>query len=494
MQIDRNMPYIFSAVSGLVTGIAFLHPSMWVLCILGPLFFLLILSNQLHKTGEAFLQGVVFGTVYLGAVFVWMWQALPLDWLLDTSWLIGTFSVFVGWFLSSTVLGLSFGFFAVGAQYLIRTSPYGLLGVPLIWILCEYLRAWLFSILFLGSGSLLGAHFSIGFIGYPLAHVDALVPFARIGGVYGLSFAALFLAVAFFAIYTQPWSFRKQLRYMIGVFIGVVGLGGVIGMSITPTLQNVSIAVIHTNFPTKAHLTEEEANIRMETLHTLMRGLVEKETLPDVIVFPEDSRFLGSLYRQKQLEEYTDVVLEGRETLIIDSSRLDDETNYARSKIFYYNTGAKDLTLSEKRFLVPGGEYIPYFYRLFLRATGNSDALSAFDQARSYESGEETKVVSVDGLTIGALFCSEIVSPNLYQNLYKNYKPDVLVNVASHGYFHGSNVLYEQILAIAKAHAVQNNTPFIQASNVAPSFVINARGRVIVESSWENNETLELKI
>jgi len=92
--------------------------------------------------------------------------------------------------------------------------------------------------------------------------------------------------------------------------------------------------------------------------------------------------------------------------------------------------------------------------------------------------------VSVHGVRIAGLLCSDIVSPYLYRKFVQEQKPDLLINLANHFWFHGSRTLHSKTLQMARVHAVQNRLPMIVANNVAPSFALDPAGRVIAQSSW----------
>ncbi len=98
--------------------------------------------------------------------------------------------------------------------------------------------------------------------------------------------------------------------------------------------------------------------------------------------------------------------------------------------------------------------------------------------------------VSLKGVKIGGLLCSDLLSPSLYPSLVREGSAEVLVNLANQFWFHNSRILYWKTLQLARVHAVQSRTPFVLANNAAPSFVLDRQGNVLVESRWGETSVL----
>jgi len=142
---------------------------------------------------------------------------------------------------------------------------------------------------------------------------------------------------------------------------------------------------------------------------------------------------------------------------------------------------------------MPVGDYLPYFLTAILNLTGHQDWIVNMEMSRGYEKGENLTVVEYDGVKIGGLMCSEVVSPYLYKGLARN-GAEILISVASDAIFKGDKLLLGQLLAIAQTRAAENNRYFIQAANQGNSFIINNQGKVMVKTEKIGNEVVSAEV
>jgi apolipoprotein N-acyltransferase len=364
----------------------------------------------------------------------------------------------------------------------------------LLWIFFEYLRAIGLSVFWAGPGALIGAHWSFGFLGYALAGNKFFLQFAGIGGVYILSFLIVFINGIFCHIFIlfKNLPFNRKKFFLITsplliIIICLIIFGIKLNDNHYPNSRYFKVAVIHTNFPNFFTITWEDFSKRLLVMADLLKKAKEEKIEPDIIVFPEDSRFLA-YYTNPQYNEFFKNVFEGKEKLVIDSARLDDGGNI-RSVLYFFNTKSGEKQNYKKMLLMFNGEYLPYIVSFAARLIGQSGWVDDFNNFRSYSKGEEITSGEFDGIKMGALFCSEIVSPELYRSVTKK-GAEVLINIASDAAFHNSSLLVKQMLDTAKVRAVENNRYFIQAGNSGPSFIIDNKGRVVMFSDNPGAEIL----
>jgi apolipoprotein N-acyltransferase len=85
--------------------------------------------------------------------------------------------------------------------------------------------------------------------------------------------------------------------------------------------------------------------------------------------------------------------------------------------------------------------------------------------------------------------CSDGLSPVLYTEDVRKGAA-LLTNLSSHGWFHRSELMYELSKRIGKVRAVENRRWYVRSAHETPSFVVDAFGRVTVESAWNESEPL----
>ncbi len=483
--MNTKTAIFISVLSGLLLGLSFNYAQyIWFISLVAIVPFFFVLDRLVVHTKKAFLLGWLFGSAFLGTVLIWFWQTLPLDWLGVDSALLGTGIVFVSWASLTAVFALFFGL----ATFLFCKSRkrnfFDIFLITFIWVFFEYLRMWGYAILTFGEESLFGPHFSVGFVGYVLSENYSLLQFANIGGVYTLSAIVVIVNSVLFWIFSQKeYLIRKKLISSV-VFVIMLGVISAVLAYAPDTYKDssrvIKVATIHTSFSSVAG----SKNNKISVVKRLFEDIRDSGESPDIIVLPEDIRFLTTLKRNKELNSFMYDIFGDTETLIIDSSRMFNEIGEVKSRIHYYNTRTKESVADEKQFLLPYGEYTPLLYKYFLTLIGQKDLVKRLDDRRGYTKGDNERVVaSFKDIKIGALFCSEALSPSLYRNLTNKYGADILVNLSSQSWFHGSKIIYNQTKAVAKVHAVKNKRAFIQSGNMSPAFILNSSGEIIIESN-----------
>ncbi len=249
---------------------------------------------------------------------------------------------------------------------------------------------------------------------------------------------------------------------------------------------------MHTKLNSFFEISNEDAKKRLNVYYDLLKELQDKEEKPDMLIFPEDSRFLRDLIKEKNDYEFFNNIFGEKDVLIIDSSRVRDDSSKLKSRLFYYSPRQGVLDKYDKIFLTPGGEYNLSIVISLMKLLGQDDFLGVFDNNRAYSKGSELSIGQFNGYGVGTLFCNEIFSPDLYRKITLKGS-NVLINVASQSIFKGNQILYNQTRSIAKIRAVENNRYFIQAGNFISSSIIDNKGNVIAVSD-DNNSLLHGKI
>ncbi len=482
---------IFLILGALSLAASFNYPSLWFL----GFFSLVPLLNFIYqnkRSGKNFLCAYIFGTIYAGGTILWYWDTLPLDWAGINGKFLGVALVFAIWFLSSLVLGLFIALWAAAFGKMKRGGLSDFFIAPFLWIIFEYLRSAAFSVFWAGPGSLFGAHWSFGFLGYIPTESGIFLPLAGIGGVYLLGFFVVFANVFVSKI------IAGRTRGLVSVFVAAA-VFLIIAALATPragsgTEKYMKTAILRTNAPARFESSEKAYSEKLKSVGSLVLGIGESGQNPDIIIFPEDSRFVSAI-KNSGKAWFLRYILGGKEILIIDSAPKKDKAGGGKNsaEISFFNTKSEQTQTSDKMLLVPHGEYMPYVTAFGARIFGRGEWVKNFEKERGYAGGEKMAPAEFKGAKIGTLFCSEIVSPFLYGDLTRG-GAEILVNIASHSVFHGSRLLYSQTLKMAKVRAVENNRYFVEATNFNQSFVIDNAGRMVKESRGDGDSVIYANI
>jgi len=473
----KNSHWLARAVMLIAGGLLGASTFMWFLAPLAPLLLaVFLISTRDAMLREALNRGMYFGFGLLASALSWGFTALPLNWLGITDPYLGFGIIFFIWCIYSVILALPIAGIAFGIR---AFREWFLLLLPCIWVLGEWVRAFLFSLATWGSGTTIGADFSFGFVGYALSWIPGTLHLARFGGVYSLSFVCVSAAVALFFFYQ-----RTSIR---SVCIGLVGYVLIVGVLIfmpspiriqyepSPVeVKGLRISPISTAF---------EPTLVRGGFHALDKSLVtaghiyDAASIADVIILPEYSNYLKTEeLLPTQEAARVRAALRTYDVLLIDSERSADDQS--GSILFYEGGRGSVLATKHKRFLIPLGEYMPEPLIVLARFIGLSDEIDAVLRARSYTPSREpfsSRIVEWHGVRLGVLACSETFSPFGYKQV-ADAGADVLINIASHSWVRGSApILFNETMAMARVHAVHTGKPYIQASNYSPSFAIFPR-------------------
>lgn len=482
--------------SAFLLGIGFLFSELplYPLAFLGVALFVV---NTLKSTSKksAFFKGWGVGFIFYILVFANITTgSFPIDWMGIEGVVFQWLTIILVWTVVPLFMGIGYGVLGWLIYTFKTDSWYDLLTIPLMWVVCEILAAWFFSLVTLGEGTLLGGHFTLGFLGYLFANNLAILQLASLGGVYALSF----LLVALGVLIARWWELPKgKTKKQSGIgllilicFILILSPAYSIFLSHRETAEStntINVAVISRYIPASIDEDIEYWNQRQDELRELIAPLRDI----DLLVFPESSVFLTN---GKYGTEQTSALLRklnSEDILVIDSGDTRSDDGTLRSLGTYY-TYTKTIT-GEKQFLVPFGEYLPYMYVLPMKLLGQKELVNKVQSLRGYKPGMKNINPEIAGATVAVRFCDEVMSPSLYQNQVNN-GANILVNMSSFSWFHGKSGTYQQIKNVAKVRAVENSRWYVQSGNMAPAFILDHHGRVVDETELGIESVLVAKV
>lgn len=453
--------------SGVFLGLIFYAPflSLAGFILLVPL--LLRVTDARATSYTAFVSGWVFGGAFLTTVFAWIFEAYGTRWAFT-----GAFDAVVaslpGIVLIIALLAVCFGVFTlcvhIAYRFIEGTKSIVLVGActvlsAFVFSLLEYVRLHFFTLLTGGTSTSI-PFFTVGFLGYLLSPFEGLRALAQYGEVYLLTFIVVLINGLFFCImrYVSP---KKRVSALL-VCIFLVTIGAYMPSFFPAPGYNAALKVAGIGMSIPAGVSPE---FKDASTRAVVRAHQEAVDAADVVVFPET--FGASLVYTPYLE-HTPALVSAR------MERNETETIYVAG-VF---SGTQGGYISQKKALVPYGEYLPDI----MEKTAIFSSPSFIEQLRSHLQGvsdthSDVRVYEVSGTSLGVLFCNEAWSPDLAFQV-KKQGAHIMVIPASHATFKDPVGLELQQERMLQVRAAALGIPLIQVTNKGASYVIDGQGNV----------------
>lgn len=473
-------------ITGTLTSIGMLFPVLGIVSLIGYIAFIVLLHAIPGSRRSIIVTTLSFGFAYCGGVHIWLWDLLPLDWLGVTNPLYGYTLLLFYW----STIAFSFGtvFLLFTFTYL-RYKPAQPIALALfaasLWTVVQYLQMWGTSLVTAGDGSLFGAHYSTVMLGYAAAEIPAVLFLTRYGGVFIMSFIVVFIGVLLAHAFRQ-W--MTERNYGIAIFTASFCIIILATCSLAVPRESASmihlpIGLVTTNFSSDGSSLWEHA---AEKIQSLIDGSLPLASHGTLYVLPEGI----PLHDLRPNNSLLNALDKGGHSVLFSNTVAVNEKKRLRMSLYHNGTSTG---FYDKMLLSPQGEYGPWFYQVWLGIIGGAELVEASRSNYTYERGEHTAVVHIPGATVGALFCSDILSPQLYRLLTLE-GATVLTESTSLGWFHSSPVVDSVMLTIARVRAAENNRYLVVAGNAAPSTIISNTGAIIQRTEMNSFSILYSRI
>ncbi|MDP2227466.1 MAG: apolipoprotein N-acyltransferase [Moraxellaceae bacterium] len=438
---QRLLPLLMLAL-GAATPFAFAPFGLWPVALLT-----LGLAGELlrgHAPGRTAFLAWCHGTGLWAYGASWLYVSIH-DYGYTPPWLAIPMVAIV-----AMVMGLFFAL--IGFLYArLRWDRAALLTLPVLWVLGEWLRSWLFT------------GFPWLFTGY--AFVDTpLAGWAPLLGVFGLSLIAVFSAQAVFRVLADKKAW-PALAVAAGLWAGGAALQTVHWT--TPTGEKLSVSIVQGNIPQESKWQLEWRDKTVD----IYRELSKSEWGRDLVIWPEAA--IPMFYHEalKELEEMQDNALTGHSAFVTGIPYINAEDGI--DNLYFHNS---ILALGEgrgiyhKQRLVPFGEYIPF--ESLLRG-----AIPFFDMPMSSFTvgAADQPPLAVQKMRLGPMICYEIAYPALVRKIARH--SDVLTTISNDGWFGGS-IGPHQHFQMVRMRALETGREVIRATNNGISAIIGADGQV----------------
>lgn len=318
-----------------------------------------------------------------------------------------------------------------------------------LWVLAEMARAVLFT------------GWAWNLIGYIFAGSLPFMQLAAFGGIWLMSFVAVFAAAVLFSLRTKV--VPAVLVLALGFAVGSWRLHTAPALGSTPT--NTRIAVVQTN-------TKQEdkwaPNLRQHNLAKYVEMSFSPQTQDvDIFIWPETAiTFLIDLYPQI-IQEITKNLPDGA-TLMSGFPRT-EEGKYFNSVGSFTPQGHR-TSFYDKHNLIPVGEYIPF--RQYLPDFINKLTEGAITD---YSHGTGPVNLSTEsGINALPMICYEVTFPHFVANNIEG--KDFLLEITNDAWFEGTTAPYQHY-AMAKIRAVETGLPLVRAAGTGISAVVDPYGR-----------------
>ena len=439
------LPGLLCLLGGAVLPLAFAPFDYWPLAIAT---LILLFSCSLDcGPRKGFLRGYLFGVGLFGVGVNWLHISINqfggmnlVSSLLVTMALVLYLAVYPGLAILA------------GNRYFARRGPVRqLFAFAILWVLCEWLRAWVFT-------------------GFPWLHVgyalidSPLAGLAPLTGTYGIGLAVT-LSAALLAAAVTPAAIWRRIGALI--LIGGLWLGAWVLDSVkwtAPAGGEISVALVQGGIPQDM---KWQPQFRRQGFDLYLE-LSEPYWQHDLIIWPETALPVLLSRSESFLDEIEQRRRQGRANLLLGMPVDDPDTRE------FFNSAlllADEIAVYHKRHLVPFGEFLPM--KSMLGSILNFLEIPMSD----FSPGEPVSPVFVNGrfkagisICYEATFGSEIIKA-LPQ-------AEFLINLSNDAWF-GDSLAPHQHLQMARMRALETGRYLLRATNTGITAIIDNEGEVI---------------
>jgi apolipoprotein N-acyltransferase len=468
MGFMKKRDWILSFFSGLLLTLSFPHVDLEFLA----WFFFVPLLYALE--GKSVLQGLILGFItgfvsFLGT-FYWIIVAV------HTYGNIPSVPSAIILLLLIAYLSLypaTFGFFHRLLQN--RFGVQAAIFLPFLWVALEYLRSF----------------FLTGFPWALLGHTQYLnLPFIQIvdiTGVYGLSFAILWVNVTIYLILHQ-WAKRvfpyREALVAVMIVVGLLVYGYVRMAGIDPQIPqqpSLKVGLAQGNIDQSIKWDESFQKQTLKIYENLSLKLGDGK--PDLIIWPETATPFFFQDAREYQPGILDIPRRTNAYLLFGSPTYKIEDRKARhyNSAYLVSPSGDIAGKYDKMHLVPFGEYIPLSSLLFF-------VESLGEGIGNFRSGREIFNFALPQGKFGVVICFEIIFPDLCRQFVKK-GANFLVTITNDAWF-GRTSAPHQHFTQAVFRAVENRVFIARAANTGISGFIDPKGKILKQGGIFKEEAI----
>ncbi|WP_447964555.1 apolipoprotein N-acyltransferase [Nitrospira sp. Ecomares 2.1] len=383
--------------------------------------------------------------------------------------------------LLAAYLGLYMGIYGWGYAKFQRTCPNLLwLGAPALWVALEFVRTYALS------------GFPWALLGYSQYQWLAVIQFADVTGVYGVSFLLVMGNVALTSLLL--WIYAKTRGLPLpGPWVSVAGFGCALSLvlaygawrmqeqaNLDASARTLSIGLVQANIDQAVKWNEA---YRDETLrrYTLLSQQAGKNT--DLLIWPEAATPFLFEREPAYQSQVLDIAKDTHSSLLFGSPTLrfqQDGRPYLYNSAFLVTAEGRVSDRYDKRHLVPFGEYIPLRSILFFLdklVVGIGD----FKSGQGVMTMQVPTVPPDSGPRFGVAICFEVIFPDLVRRMAQE-GANFLVTITNDAWFGDSAAPYQHF-GMVVFRAVENHLAFARSANTGISGFIAPDGLILSQTS-----------
>lgn len=416
------------------------------------------------KRRQAYKDFYLGGAIVCGLVYIFILDIQPINWpIVVPIWLVIVASI-AAWLFVTLFCALSF----LGLAWIlvrIKSDTQRIFALPVLWVMAEVVKSYLFAIISFGNGSKIAPVFNWGSLAVAASGTN-LVFASRLVGFFGLSLVAFILVLAVYMLLV-----RQNMVVFIVLAMGVLTFS-VVGYNFgnydSSRIAGKKIVIVHLD---EADVIEDWSDF----------DSIPGET--DLLVLPEYSEITEPGVFKKIATKLSN---SGVGITSIATGKSPNSNN----SLILFNNKAEIVSKQQKDFLIPTGEYLPYSIMAVLKLFGQQQVITNFNYIQKVTpGGTAIRPVSYNNLTVGTLICSGVLQTGEYSNMV-NQGSQLLVNVSSLAFIRPNSRYHVFGHNMARFHAVSNSRPFFQAMRSGESLGFSAQGEELFYSNDQNSRVL----
>lgn len=457
---------VLSVASGMSLASAF-APEHMPLCTLAALVVLFYMVAQTNRVWEAGVWGWLFGFGWFASGINWVYYSMyhygymPMEWSCVTT----------------VVLSLALGLFPavamMAATWITPDAKWRMaLALPAAFTLTEWLRGWLLT-----GFPWLNPAYSI--VDWDLA---GIAPFM---GVYGVLLALVWIAGLIGALWV--WYGNGQWVYMASAALMIVTIVmfGMIGKTVqwTTPAGELAVRMVQPNF--EPRMVKESLSERFDQAYSYLESVDTNKFKPDVVMLPE-SVFPTSVQRfpAHQWARLNYWAQTNETSLLFNAFWEPKFDDFANAAVYLEPNG--QLTVYEKRHLVPFGEFVPYGFQWYI------DSMRI--PMSSLRAGSDNQpLMKMKGYDVSVNICYENLFGEEWIEVWQTGSPQLLVNLSNLKWF-GPLRAAAQHLQISQMRALEVARPLLNVTNSGQTALVNERGQIVHALPTDATGILDIKV
>ncbi|WP_275788011.1 apolipoprotein N-acyltransferase [Pararhizobium gei] len=416
-------------------------------------------DGMVKRSFPAFLVGWCFGFGYFLGGLWWLGNALLVE-ADEFAWALPLAVVGLPAFLA-----LFYGFATAAARLLWSDGVSRIAALALSFGFFEWLRSFVLT------------GFPWNAIGYAAMPVPLMMQSAAVIGLAGVNMLAVFVFAAPSLIGTRK-GMRAGMALAALLAAGHFGYGFYrMNQPLPARATALSVRLVQPLIDQSKKLDDSERSSIFEQHLDLTNAPVENGgRRPDVIVWPETSVPFILTDNPDALVRISDVLEDGQ---ILIAGAVRTENAGAGQPPRYYNSiyviddRGQIVSASDKRHLVPFGEYLPF--ENLLSAAG-LNAIAAAMPGGFSAAAVRTLLTLPAGTKFYPLICYEAIFPGEIGD--EVLEADALLNVTNDAWFGNTPGPYQHFQQ-AQLRSVETGLPLIRAANTGVSAIVNGRGEIM---------------